>query len=105
MLMHMDNYGMILDICLVQYFVGYLDLVYASHHEHLDILPWHVPTGFAGCCCHLVVKSWLLQELLNNFGLTAVELLAKALAKAVGYTEVKKKIPADFHGELRYTTS
>ncbi|KAI5393219.1 hypothetical protein KIW84_060370 [Lathyrus oleraceus] len=79
---------------------GYLDLVYASHHEHLDILPWHVPTGFAGCCCHLVVKSWLLQELLNNSGLTAVELLAKALAKAVGYTEVKKKIPADFHGEL-----
>ncbi|KAI5447727.1 hypothetical protein KIW84_015250 [Lathyrus oleraceus] len=66
---------------------GYLDLVYASHHEHLDILPWHVPTGFAGCCCHLVVKSWLLQELLNNSGLTAVELLAKALAKAVGYTE------------------
>ncbi|KAI5424158.1 hypothetical protein KIW84_030393 [Lathyrus oleraceus] len=70
---------------------GYLDLVYASHHEHLDILPWHVSTGFAGCCCYLVVKSRLLQELLNNSGLTAVELLAKALAKAVGYTEVKKR--------------
>lgn len=66
-------------------------MVYASHHEHLDILPWHVSTGFAGCCCYLVVKSWLLQELLNNSGLTAVELLAKALAKAVGYTEVKKR--------------
>lgn len=51
----------------------------------------NVSTGFAGCCCHLVVKSWLLQELLNNSGLTAVELLAKALAKAVGYTEVKKR--------------
>lgn len=31
------------------------------------------------------------EELLNNSGLTAVELLAKALAKAVGYTEVKKR--------------
>ncbi|XP_054785826.1 DEAD-box ATP-dependent RNA helicase 7-like isoform X2 [Prosopis cineraria] len=31
------------------------------------------------------------EELVNNSGLTAVELLAKALAKAVGYTEIKKR--------------
>lgn len=31
------------------------------------------------------------EELLNNSGLSAVELLAKALAKAVGYTEVKNR--------------
>ncbi|KAJ1402547.1 RNA-binding domain superfamily [Sesbania bispinosa] len=31
------------------------------------------------------------EELLNNSGLTVVELLAKALAKAVGYTEIKKR--------------
>nr|KAJ0205439.1 hypothetical protein LSAT_V11C500263980 [Lactuca sativa] len=29
------------------------------------------------------------EELLNNFGLTPVELLAKALAKSIGYTEIK----------------
>ncbi|KEH26427.1 putative RNA helicase [Medicago truncatula] len=31
------------------------------------------------------------EQLLNNSGLSAVELLAKALAKAVGYTEVKNR--------------
>ncbi|XP_041002607.1 DEAD-box ATP-dependent RNA helicase 7-like [Juglans microcarpa x Juglans regia] len=31
------------------------------------------------------------EELLNNSGLSAVELLAKALAKAAGYTEIKKR--------------
>jgi ATP-dependent RNA helicase DDX21 len=31
------------------------------------------------------------EELLKNSGLSAVELLAKALAKAVGYTDVKKR--------------
>ncbi|XP_061373949.1 DEAD-box ATP-dependent RNA helicase 7-like [Gastrolobium bilobum] len=31
------------------------------------------------------------EELLNNSGLSVVELLAKALAKAVGYTEIKKR--------------
>ncbi|XP_027357870.1 DEAD-box ATP-dependent RNA helicase 7-like [Abrus precatorius] len=31
------------------------------------------------------------EELLNNSGLSAVELLAKALAKAAGFTEVKKR--------------
>ncbi|KAK4280467.1 hypothetical protein QN277_012091 [Acacia crassicarpa] len=31
------------------------------------------------------------EDLLNNSGLTAVELLAKALAKTVGYTEIKKR--------------
>nr|KAJ0210095.1 hypothetical protein LSAT_V11C400214810 [Lactuca sativa] len=29
------------------------------------------------------------EELLNNFGLTPVELLPKALAKSIGYTEIK----------------
>ncbi|KAI5386393.1 hypothetical protein KIW84_072789 [Lathyrus oleraceus] len=85
------SHGFVAIVTAAANMTGYLDLVYASHHEHLDILPWHVSTGFAGCCCYLVVKSWLLQELLNNSGLTAVELLAKALAKAVGYTEVKKR--------------
>ncbi|MTV29278.1 hypothetical protein FTX61_28510, partial [Nitriliruptoraceae bacterium ZYF776] len=31
------------------------------------------------------------EELLNSSGLTPVELLAKALAKSVGYTEIKKR--------------
>lgn len=31
------------------------------------------------------------EELLNNSGLSAVELLAKALAKAAGYTDIKKR--------------
>ncbi|KAK7280044.1 hypothetical protein RJT34_25106 [Clitoria ternatea] len=31
------------------------------------------------------------EELLNNSGLSVVELLAKALAKAVGYTEIKRR--------------
>ncbi|KAJ1431382.1 RNA-binding domain superfamily [Sesbania bispinosa] len=31
------------------------------------------------------------EELLNNSGLSAVELVAKALAKAVGFTEIKKR--------------
>ncbi|KAI9117734.1 hypothetical protein K1719_011149 [Acacia pycnantha] len=31
------------------------------------------------------------EDLLHNSGLTAVELLAKALAKTVGYTEIKKR--------------
>ncbi|XP_004506292.1 DEAD-box ATP-dependent RNA helicase 7-like [Cicer arietinum] len=31
------------------------------------------------------------EDLLNNSGLSAVELLAKALAKCVGYTEIKKR--------------
>ncbi|KAK7314919.1 hypothetical protein VNO77_33449 [Canavalia gladiata] len=31
------------------------------------------------------------EDLLNNSGMSAVELLAKALAKAAGYTEVKKR--------------
>ncbi|KAM1126617.1 hypothetical protein ACFX2B_041278 [Malus domestica] len=30
------------------------------------------------------------KELLNTSGLSAVDLLAKALAKAAGYTEIKK---------------
>ncbi|KAI9117787.1 hypothetical protein K1719_011202 [Acacia pycnantha] len=31
------------------------------------------------------------EDLLHNSGLTAVGLLAKALAKTVGYTEIKKR--------------
>ncbi|KAJ0466162.1 putative RNA helicase [Helianthus annuus] len=31
------------------------------------------------------------EELLNSSGLTAVDLLAKALAKSIGYTEIKKR--------------
>ncbi|XP_054781364.1 DEAD-box ATP-dependent RNA helicase 7-like [Prosopis cineraria] len=31
------------------------------------------------------------EDLLNNSGLTAVELLAKALAKTIGYTDIKKR--------------
>ncbi|KAM1029346.1 hypothetical protein ACFX13_042562 [Malus domestica] len=31
------------------------------------------------------------EELLNTSGLSAVDLLSKALAKAAGYTEIKKR--------------
>ncbi|KAK9060936.1 hypothetical protein SSX86_018116 [Deinandra increscens subsp. villosa] len=37
-----------------------------------------------------VFKS-AVEELLNSSGLTPVELLAKALAKSIGYTEIKKR--------------
>ncbi|KAM6546302.1 hypothetical protein CsatB_027038 [Cannabis sativa] len=32
-----------------------------------------------------------VEDLLNTFGLSAVELLSKALAKAVGYSEIKSR--------------
>ncbi|KAL3753250.1 hypothetical protein ACJRO7_000618 [Eucalyptus globulus] len=49
------------------------------------------PSDVGSSCCVIPAFKYVAEQLLNTSGMSVVELLAKALAKASGYSEIKSR--------------